>query len=60
MVAIEIPAATDGIVKNHNEPSSVTPPTIEEHVEEVKKDTTITAAAEVERHEEKFIVHHIA
>lgn len=57
----DIPATTESTLKNmvnHNEPSSVTPPTIEDHIEEAKKDTIISAAAE--DHHDKFIVHHIA
>jgi hypothetical protein len=56
----DIPATTESTLKNmvnHNEPSSVTPPTIEDHVEEVKKDTIISATPE-DQHD-KFIVHNV-
>jgi hypothetical protein len=56
----DIPATTESTLKNmvnHNEPSSVTPPTIEEHVEEVKKDTIISSTAD--DHHDKFIVHNV-
>jgi hypothetical protein len=56
----DIPATTESTLKymvNHNEPSSVTPPTIDEHAEEVKKDTVISAAPE--DYHDKFILHNV-